>query len=215
MLIDRLPARPEHATLDDLSGLRHVEVPGSVAERAVEYLSRSPTLLPDHRDGRALDPGRVLLAEGRGRQHLVVLIHVHVVLLGAHPEAFEPGGYGVLAVHDVDLVVDDATGVCYELSANHELVVRVVAERVGQATVPAGEADPALDRLQQSPLLFVGDLPHAPDLYHQVEGLHLLLVQVGVERARGFDLVPFSSQEGSEDARALLGLVALPPAADE
>src|SRR5215208_897160 len=129
-------ARPEQASLDYLAEFRHVEVPGSVARRAVEHLSGTPALLPGHRYGRALGPGRVPPAEGCGRQHLVMWIYVQVVLLGAHPEVFEPGGYGVLAIHDVDLVLDDTAGVCHELSADHELEVRLVAERVGQAAVP-------------------------------------------------------------------------------
>src|SRR3712207_2006028 len=165
-----LAARPEHPALHQLPSFRHLEVRGDVPERAVEHPTLPPALCPRHRQLGPLYPGSVLACEGGGCQDPDVGVYVHVVLLGVHLEVLEAGGYLVLVVNDVYLVVDDAAGVGDELSADHELVVRVVAERVGQAPVPAGEADPTLDRLKQTPLLPVGDLPHTPDLYDQVEG---------------------------------------------
>src|ERR671911_2134478 len=155
--------RPEHAAFDYLSGLRHVEVFRNVAQGAVEYASFAPLSLPDDGYYVALDPGYVLSREGGGREDLVGRVDVHVVLLGVHVEVFEAGGYGVFVVYDVDFVVDDVAGVGDPLASHHELVVDTLAERVGHAAVPAGEADAALYGPAQSFLLLVRDLPHRPD----------------------------------------------------
>src|ERR671910_1736314 len=132
-----LPARPEHAAFDYLSGLRHVEVSCYVAQGAVEHASFAPLSLPDHGDYVALDPGYVLSRESGGREDLVGRVDVHVVLLGVHAEVVETRGYRVFAVYDVYLVVDYFAGVGYPLATDHELVVDAVAERVGHAAVPA------------------------------------------------------------------------------
>src|SRR5918994_1046176 len=111
-----LPARPEHAAFDYLSGLRHVEVSCYVAQGAVEHTSFAPLTLPDDGYYIALDPGYVLSREGGGCEDLVGGVDVHVVLLGAHAEVFEARGYGVFVVYDVYLVVDDLAGVGYPLA---------------------------------------------------------------------------------------------------
>src|SRR3712207_1406889 len=103
----------------------------------------------------------------------------------------------------------------HPLASHHELVVDAVAERVGHAAVPTGETDPALYGPAQALLLLVRDLPHRPDRDYEVQGSHLLPIEVGVEGFRDLDLVPFLLQDWREDGGTRLGLVALPAAADE
>src|SRR5215218_5107590 len=208
-------ARPEHAAYDYLFGLRHVEVFRDVAQGAVEHTTFAPLTLPDDGYYVALDPGYVVSREGRSREDLVGRVDVHVVLLGVHAEIFQARGYGIFVVNDVDLVVDDLAGMGHPLASHHELVVDAVAERVGHAAVPTGEPDPALYCPAQTLLLLVRDLPHRPDRDREVEGSHLLPIQVGVEGGRDLDLVASLLQDRREDGGTLLGFVALPAAADE
>ena len=70
---------------------------------------------------------------------------MQIVLLGVHGEVVETGGDRVVVVDDLDGVVDDVAGVRHPLPADHELVLGVVAEAVGHAAVPAGDADAARD----------------------------------------------------------------------
>src|SRR5215210_1370208 len=209
------PARPEHAASDYLLCLWHFEVSGDVAQGAVEHASFAPPTLPDDGHYVARDPGHVLSGEGGGREDLVGRVDVHVVLLGVHLKVFETGGYGVFVVYDVDFVVDNVAGMGHPLAPDHELVVYALAERVGHAAVPAGESDPALYGPAQSLLLLVCYGSHGPDRDYEVEGSHLLFVEVGIEGGRDLHLVVVLLQQRREDGGALLGLVALPAAADE
>src|SRR5918912_2034867 len=109
-------------------------------------------------------------------------------------------------VYDVDLVVDYLAGMGHPLASHQELVVDAVTERVGHAAVPAGEPEPALYGPAQTLLLLVRDLPHRPDRDYEVEGSHLLPIEVGVEGGRDLDLVASFLQDGREDG-ALLGFV--------
>ena len=81
--------------------------------------------------------------------------------------------------------------------------------------MPTGEPDSALYGPAQTLLLLVCDLPHRPDRDHEVEGSHLLPVEVGVEGGRDLDFVSSLLQDRREDGGTLLGFVALPAAADE
>src|SRR5215217_4136814 len=132
-----------------------------------------------------------------------------------HAEVFQARGYRVFVVYDVDLVVDDLAGVGHPPASHHELVVDAVAERVGHTAVPAGEPNPALYGPAQALLLLVRDLPHRPDRDHEVEGSHLLPIEVGIEGGRDLYFVPSLLQDGREDGGALFAFVALPTAADE
>ena len=208
--------RPEHPAALDLLRLGHVEVLGHVAQRGVEDAALAVHPLPAHRHGRAVDPGGGLDAgEGRGGQHLVARVHVHVVLLGLHGEVLQAFDDRVVVLRDVDRVVDDAVGVGDPLAADHELVVAVIAEGVAHAAVPASDADAARDGRQQAAALLLGDLAHGPAGHDQAEAVHEGLVEVGVEGGGHRDLEAFLLEEIAHDLGRFLGGVAVPAAADD
>src|SRR5215208_4309699 len=103
----------------------------------------------------------------------------------------------------------------HPLASYHELVVDALAERVGHAAVPAGQADPALYGLAQAFFLLVCYGSHGPDRDYEVEGSQLILIEVGIEGCVDLDLIVVLLQERREHGGALLGFVALPAAADE
>ena len=125
----------------------YFELGGHVAERAVEHAAAAVPALPHHRHHHAFDPWRVLAAEGRGRQHLVGRVDVHVVLLGAVVEVVQPLHHRVVAARDVDAVIDDVARVRDPLAAGHELVVDRIAERIAHAAVKAGHAHAGAHRV--------------------------------------------------------------------
>src|ERR1041385_3662607 len=81
------PTCPEHAALLDFSGFGHIEVGADVPEAAVEDPAFAVPAFPNDRHHGAVDPRSAdAVAERRRGQHFVAGIHVHVILLAAHPK---------------------------------------------------------------------------------------------------------------------------------
>ena len=139
---------------------------------------------------------------------------MHVILFRVHAEIREARGDRVRVVDDVHPVVDDVAGVRHPLPADHELVVGVVAERVGHAAVPAGKTGAVLDCGEQTLLLLGADRAHGPDLDDEVERAHQRGVAVDVERVGDAHVVAFAAQERREQLHALSRLVPSPAAPD-
>src|SRR5690606_16247299 len=68
---DRCTAGPERAALEDRAHLRHGELVGGVAERAVEDAALAIAALPDDRHDDAVDEVEMFAGKRRCRQHLV------------------------------------------------------------------------------------------------------------------------------------------------
>jgi hypothetical protein len=154
----------------------------------------------------------VLATECGRRQHLVARVDVQVVLLGAHHEVLQPRHDRIVRSLDGDEVIDDVPGMRHELTAHHELVGRAAAEGVAHAAMPAGEADAALDRPDQAPLLFLRELPHRPHRHDQIEFGQRVLVGENRERVRPQDLVAGGLEVACGDLGERRGLVSLPAA---
>src|SRR5229473_3051703 len=91
------------------------------AARGVEHPALAIALLPYHRHDHVLDPGRVLAGEGRGRQHLVGGVDMHVILLGSVLEAFQALHDRIIRLHQIDLAVDDVARMRHPLAAAEKL----------------------------------------------------------------------------------------------
>ncbi len=130
---------------------------------------------------------------------------MHVVLLGLHPEIAEPRDNRIVGLDNVHSVLDDASGVLHPLTADHELVAGVVAEGIAHPAVPSGDADAALDRIQQPRLLLAGDASHRPDRHDKAQGLHLGFVKVNVHRVGDFHLEPLSCNTGAKTSTHCFG----------
>ncbi len=137
---------------------------------------------------------------------------MHVVLLGTHGEVRQAPCYRVLAIDDVDLVIDHPARVHDPLPPHHELVVHIVAEGIPHPAVPAGQAHPASDRFEQPGFLLLRDAPHRPDGHDHAQRAQVVFLEVDVERVRNPDLKPIGLQMRREDLHTLLRLVAVPPA---
>jgi len=183
-----------------------------MAQGAIEHAALAPHALPCHRHHAALDPGGMLTAKGGGGQHLVRRVYVHVVLLGMHVEIAQPGHDGVLRLDDLHIVIDDPARVGHPLAAYHELVLGVVAEGIAHAAVPAGDPDASLDGIEEPLLLLAGDGAHGPRRDHQVQGGHLVRIQIRIQGVGDLHSIARILQEGRKDIHTLLGLVAEPPA---
>src|SRR5215208_6433213 len=103
----------------------------------------------------------------------------------------------------------------HPLASYHELVVDALAERVGHAAVPAGQADPALYGLAQAFFLLVCYGSHGPDRDYEVEGSPLILIEEGIEGGGDLDVIVVLLEERREVGGALHGLVGRPATADE
>ena len=75
-------------------------------------------------------------------------------------------------VRDLYRIVDHAPGMSHPLATDHELILRIVAEWVAQATMPSGNADTPTNSIQQALLLFTRNGTHRPDLYDQIDARH-------------------------------------------
>ena len=65
---------------------------------------------------------------------------MHVILFGVHPKIRQPLRDGVIVAGDIHCVINDVAGVRHPLTAHHELIVHIVAERVAHRAVPAAHA---------------------------------------------------------------------------
>ena len=72
------------------------------------------------------------------------------------------------------------------------------AERIAQAAVPARQADAAADRVEQPLLLLRRDLSHRARLDDQRQTLHLLGVEIGVERIGDLDVETLLPSQGAK-----------------
>ena len=158
-------------------------------------------LLPHDRHRGTVDPGVHRAGEAGGREHLVVGVHVHQVLLALHLEVGEPRGDRVLVVGDVDLVVDDAPRVRHPVAADHVAVLGLLPVGVAEAAVPPGEAGAALDRVEQALERLLGDRAHGPDLDDEVDRLHEGGVGVGRLGVGGHHLEAVSSASTARRGR--------------
>jgi hypothetical protein len=93
----------------------------------------------------------MLAAEGRGSQHFVRGINMHIVLLRKHIEILQTLDNGILRCGDVDAVRNDIPGMRNPLPAGHELIFRIVAERIAHATMPPGDIGSIQNRVAQTP----------------------------------------------------------------
>ena len=152
-------------------------------ERAEEDPALAVAGLPDLRHHRAFDPLRMLAGEGRGGEHLHPRVDVQVVLLRPVGEARrDPRHHRIVGPGHVDMVVDDVPRMRHPLAADHELVLRLVAEGVGHAAVIAAEPDPALHRREQVRQLLLADRRHGQDRHDQAEAAE---IRVGEGRGPG------------------------------
>ena len=86
-----------------------------------------------------------------------------------------------LRIGDVDVVIDDPARMGHPLASDHELVFDGLAMGVAEAAVPAGQADAALHRLLEVPLLLRLDVGHGEDVDDEIERLQLGEIEVGIE----------------------------------
>lgn len=94
----------------------------------------------------------------------------------------------------------------------HELVLRVAAERITQAAVPAGDAHAAADRIEQPLLLLRRELSHRERLHHKRQAFHLLRVEIRIQCVRHLHVESVVDEPRRKDVHTLLGLVAIPAA---
>lgn len=150
---------PGQAAFDDRPRLGDVEVLCDMAHGGVEHAPGSPMARPDYGHRGAGDPGRVDARERRRRQDIVAWVDVHVVLHGAHAEVRQPRCDRVVMIDDVHVVVNDVVRVRHLLTAHHELVGDVVAERVGHSAVPTRETNARFDGREQPAFLLRRERP--------------------------------------------------------
>ena len=103
---------------------------------------------------------------------------MHVIQLRVHLEVTQSVCNLVIVIHDIDLVVNNPTGMSNPLPTHHKLVFRVVSEGIRHPTVPTCDTYSGLDSIQQSLLLFLLDGAHGPDRHHQAELTHLVRIQI-------------------------------------
>src|SRR5215475_3022391 len=87
----------------------------------------------------------------------------------------------IVAVDNMDIIIDGPARMCNPLPAYHELIVSVVAKRVCHASMPTSYAHTALDGIEQSLFLLLRNCSHCPDGHNQVECLHLGIILVHVQ----------------------------------
>ena len=182
-----------------------------MAERGIEHPALAIALLPDHRHHDTIDPGRVLAGEGRGRQHLVGGIDMHVILLGPVLEALQARHDRIIRLGHVDLVVDDVAGMRHPLAAAEKLIVHRIAERIAHAAVMAGEPDAAPHRRTEIERFRLLDLRHGVDRHDQRQVMDR---RIGKRRRRGLDpdLEAFLLQPAPHHRGAEIGIMSRPTA---
>jgi hypothetical protein len=109
-----------------------------VTQRTVKDFACPVTPLPEDRHPHTFNPGTVLAAKGGGRKHLVAWIDMHIILLGAVIEVFNPTRDRVVSFGDGDAVRDDIARMRYPLTSNHELVGGLIAKTVGHTAMKTG-----------------------------------------------------------------------------
>src|SRR3984957_20780461 len=85
--------RSQHPSLDNGAHFWDVELSRQMAQRRVENATFSMLALPDDRHRDAFDPRRMFASEGRGGEHLIRRIDMHIILLGAIGKACRDPGH--------------------------------------------------------------------------------------------------------------------------
>src|ERR1700722_1180528 len=85
--------RPQHPSLDNGAHFWDVELSRQMAQRRVENATFSMLALPDDRHRDAFDPRRMFASEGRGGEHLIRGVDMHVILLGSVRETGRNAGH--------------------------------------------------------------------------------------------------------------------------
>src|SRR5260221_11002686 len=109
---------PEHPSEDQCPHPSDVKFCCSVTQRTVQAFACPVTPLPEDRHHHTLNPGTVVAAKGGGRKHLVAWIDMHIILLGAVIEVFNPTRDRVVSFGDGDAVRDDIARMRYPLTSN-------------------------------------------------------------------------------------------------
>lgn len=116
----------------------------------------------------------MLAGERGGGQHGERRVDVAEVLLGVHVEVPDTVDDG-MPRPDPHAIVDETTRMADKAAADHELVTGVLVRRRHNAAVPAGEAGPAPDGVEEPVLLGRRQPAVGPALDDEVEGRQILV----------------------------------------
>jgi hypothetical protein len=139
-----------------------------MADRTVEHAALVPAAFPYNGDHSAFDPPQMVSWKCRCRQHVVVWVDKHIVLLGLEAEAFDPLHNGIIRLADGHIVIDvvfarlqvigPTRRMSHELPPDYEMIGWAVAERVAHMPVPSCNPTPLHDQLEQAVFLRFGHI---------------------------------------------------------